>query len=420
MQLGPGIRRPRVALRMTRRHDLVKGLRAKYSLYQHFFPGMTMSEAPEKKKRSPVERLIVWGLIGVLLAVVFVEYRASKNFQAAYDYLDNMKPSEHPTLDDLKGQLSGASVSEKMQDDLGTDEVELSFFSFFKSDKYKLRLQLADIPKGADQELAAKLSAGGGTVVHFYQPDLLAQERNRKIEVPEVIDDELQQPTGQAGAGGGGGGGGGAVQQIAGLEDTDESVRPGDDGPEANGGGPGTGGGGGRPGGGRGRGGRRGGRGMSAIASNDEVKSKLNITDEQAAKIKELAEANQIDFASMRGKERSEIMATFAESRSKIEDGIKEIVDAEQFDTLQRMTWAQEGPMALAREAVVTKLGLTEDQVAALAKLREGMDFRNPPIDEMLSVLNDEQKTKWSGLIEGMEPPAPPESNRSARPALEE
>ena len=324
--------------------------------------------APAKKKRSPVERLIVWGLIGVLLVVVLIEYRASRNFNAA---LQTMEVMDHPTLDELKAQISGETVSEKQTDKTGTVEVEFGFLSLFKGDKYKLRVQLADIPKNGDKDLIAKLSAGGGTVANFYQPETLAEEKNRKIE-----------PSGEVSV---------LPHQVL-LHHLPTPSRP-----------------------------LSLGRGMSAIAANPAVVSKLNITDEQAEKIKQVAEANQMDFGSFQGRERSEIMAAFAESRTKIANGIKEVLDDEQFDTIQRMTWAQQGPMALAQDAVAAKIGLTEDQVAELAKILEGMDFRNPPVDEMLAVLNDEQKTKWAELIEGMEPPAPPEgAQRPSRPTIEE
>ena len=361
-----------------------------------------MSDAPEKKKRSPVERLIVWGLIGVLLVVMLIEYRASRNFNAASQTMSEM---QRPTLDELKGQISGETVSEPQTDKLGTSEVEFSFFSFFKADKYKLRVQLADIPKDGGEELIAKLSAGGGTVVDFYQPDALAEAQDHRATVSNPQEDDSSDDI-TAGTGGMGGGAGGAPDHGDG---SDAGAMAG----------------GGRPGGGGGNRRGRGNRGMSAIAANPEVRTKLNITDEQAEKIKTAAESNQFDFSSMRDMEPAEQKAAVTEYRAKIANGIKEVLDAEQFDTIQRMTWAQEGPRALVQASVATRIGLTEDQVAELAKIREGMDlmdwFRNPPVDEMLAILKDEQKTKWSELIEGMEPPAPPEGEqRPARPPIEE
>ncbi|MEP3482730.1 MAG: hypothetical protein ABJZ55_26030 [Fuerstiella sp.] len=133
-----------------------------------------MSEASQKKKRSPIERLIVWGLIAMLLVVVLIEYRASNNFNAAQEYLSEAverKPT--PTIDEMKARISGASIGQKQTDEFGTEEYELAFFSLFKSDTYKLRVQLLEIPTDSPE-----LAEGQRRIAEVYAPSVAEAVRN--------------------------------------------------------------------------------------------------------------------------------------------------------------------------------------------------------------------------------------------------
>lgn len=132
-----------------------------------------MSEASPKKKRSPAERLVVWGLIAVLLVVVLIEFRASTNFNAAQEYLsDAVERHPTPTIDEVKSKISGASVGPKETDKLGTDEYEFAFFSLFKSDTYKLRVQLLELPSDGPQP-----AEGERRIVEVYVPAIAEEVR---------------------------------------------------------------------------------------------------------------------------------------------------------------------------------------------------------------------------------------------------
>lgn len=137
-----------------------------------------MSETSQKKQRSPIERLIVWGLIATLLVVVFIEYRASTNFNAAQAYLsDAVERQPGPTLDEVKSKISGASVGPKLTDKFGTDEYEFAFFSLFKSDTYKLRVQLLEIPADGPEP-----AEGERRVVEVYVPSVAEEVRKEHAD----------------------------------------------------------------------------------------------------------------------------------------------------------------------------------------------------------------------------------------------
>ena len=321
----------------------------------------------EKKKRSPVERMIVWGLIAAMLVVVVIEYRASTNFNAAQNYLMEVDV-KRPTLDEVKSELSGANFSEKRVDKVGTDEYEISFTSLFKANDYKLRIYMMEQSE-ADGDLAEGDRRVGG---HY-----------GLMEVEDVVKEQQNQ-----------------------ITDDSSTYQADGDGEHAGGAGPGLRGPGSRgSGGGFGR--RRVSRGILGLITNSHVKTQLAVTDEQFKKIKEVATANKLDRAGLRDMEPVARMAAMKEYQTSVENGGREVLEADQFEAVEKMVWVQDGPLAFVRDAVVNRLGLTEDQVTELSKIREGIEFDNPPVDEMMSVLNDEQKTKWESLVESVEmPPA--------------
>ena len=175
-----------------------------------------MSEASQKKKRSPVERLIVWGLIALLLVVVLIEYRASTNFNAAQAYLSeavDRRPT--PTIDEVKSKVSGASVGPKETDKLGTDEYEFAFFSLFKSDTYKLRVQMLESPTDGPEP-----AEGERRIAEVYVPAVA--ESVRKEHADFIVNTPHAPPLPDNGSGGGGAedGGGSNPEGQAGPDST--------------------------------------------------------------------------------------------------------------------------------------------------------------------------------------------------------
>lgn len=182
-----------------------------------------MSEASQEKKRSPVERLVVWGLIVGLLVVVLIEYRASNNFNAAQEYLsDAVERQPSPTLNEVKAKISGASMGAKQTDKFGTDEYEFAFFSLFKSDTYKLRVQLLELP--ADK---SELADGERRIAEVYVPSVA--EAVRKEHEEFIVNTPHDLPDADDGTGSGeasGGFGGEPPSESTNDADGEEKESP--------------------------------------------------------------------------------------------------------------------------------------------------------------------------------------------------
>lgn len=366
----------------------------------------------DKKKRSPIERIIVWGVIGLMLAIVAVEYNAKTKYDKAFAASEKMKT---PTIGEFKAAVAGETVGEVKEGQYKSEEVPITFFSLFKDYRLMARLRNAEEGTPVDDRI----------VDVFYTPVALADEQKNRTIVPTDATGDVELPTSPMGAAAGGGGGrskgdGGGDAGEDGEHGGDDEGGQTSDSPQASAqganGGPGAGAGGGGPrgpggggpGGGRGGRGGRAPRGMPGIAMNEDIQSKLKLTAEQVEKIGEVVDANRMDFGAMQGMEREAMVAAFMKSRTDTEAGIKEVVDAEQFESLQKMTWVQEGAMAMFRKEVAEAVGLTEEQTGKLADIRANMGRGAPPTDEVMEILTDEQKTAWDKLIEGVEaPPAP-------------
>lgn len=154
-----------------------------------------MSDAP-KKTRSPVERIIVWGLILLMLVVVGIEYRAKTNYDKALNVFSEMGK---PTFGELKAAVSGATVGEPQENDFKVLEVPFKFFSFFKD--YRMMAQLSDAAEGTAMD--------DRKVAEFYTPVALEDEQDKAQIIPVVVPEGgatlPSPPSGGAGAGGGSG-----------------------------------------------------------------------------------------------------------------------------------------------------------------------------------------------------------------------
>ncbi|MDB4614242.1 hypothetical protein OAH18_00990 [bacterium] len=157
-----------------------------------------MSDAP-KKTRSPVERIIVWGLIGLMLLVVGIEYRAKTNYDKAFGILAELGT---PTLGELKTKISGATIGEPNSiEKFKMTEVPFKFFSIFKD--YRM---VAQVPGLVDDTPALD----DRKVSEFYTPEALADEQDKAQIIPASIPEGgAALPSDPAGGGMGGGGGGG-------------------------------------------------------------------------------------------------------------------------------------------------------------------------------------------------------------------
>lgn len=105
-----------------------------------------MNKPPEasngKKSRSPIERLIVWGIIAIALGIVFIEFRAQKGYTATMEALSNAYDSatKRLPLTEVEALMSGGpSKAVKLEDDSKTHYV-YSWFSIFKGKDYVLNV----------------------------------------------------------------------------------------------------------------------------------------------------------------------------------------------------------------------------------------------------------------------------------------
>ena len=374
-------------------------------------------ERETPKGRSPVERLIVWSLIGVLVVVVGIE-AASKNgydktFAAVQDRFINKEGMNR--LSDLRPDISGwpsekESDGQKVGGTAANKVIALKWFSFFKH--YEIQLTVE-----ASEEDPALIS--------YATPD--AAE-------PEPI--KTAGGSGEDVAAGGGMDGYGGSPTAAMPGGGFSPGGPGGFGAPG-GGGPGGGG----PGGGGPGGGQRGGRGrpspgLLGDVEQEWVQAELGMTEDQLAKLPEIVASIRPDFSTLQSLPEEERRAAFlgmnSEMEAKGEAAAKEILDDEQFARARELMFQRLGSEAFAREDVATELGLDESQKKQVADLmaelqgaeralgfrvsREERDEAKGPWKALLQdVLSDEQTGKWEALL-GAPPEKGPEPEPPARP----
>ena len=110
-----------------------------------------VDEPSDKPPRNPVERVIVWGLIGVLLVVMGIEARAQRGyamslnaFQTAFSDGEEVEI----TLNDARRLMALGPAEVKAPDEHGPyhyyDYYRFSWFSLFKSGDYEITLKVTD------------------------------------------------------------------------------------------------------------------------------------------------------------------------------------------------------------------------------------------------------------------------------------
>lgn len=105
-----------------------------------------VNEPSEKPPRSPVERVIVWGGIGLLLVIVLIEARAQRGYATSLSevqaaLVDN--ELAEITLDEAR-ELFALAPSETVEksDSVYLRHHRFSWFSFFKSGQYEITLDV--------------------------------------------------------------------------------------------------------------------------------------------------------------------------------------------------------------------------------------------------------------------------------------
>lgn len=204
--------------------------------------------------------------------------------------------------------------------------------------------------------------------------------------------------------------------------------------------GPPPGGGFGPPGRGGGPGGGPGG-GIGMLLRSDEVRSELELLDDQVQQLREIEEEMRNKIRSeMGGRFRDggrpdfeEMRARFDELRAEVEGRIAEVLTTQQMERLRQIDTQQQldrgGARSLMGGPLADKLGLTDEQKAELrdkareiqAEMQEKMAAaRAEARDKLLEVLTSEQRAKLDELtgapFEMSDPPfGPPGFDRGGR-----
>lgn len=106
----------------------------------------TSNEPAEKPARNPVERVIVWGGIGLLLAVAGIEARAQRGYGMSLDavqaaFADNEEVEMN--LDEARKLMALAPAETNDSESSGLfDYYRFSWLSLFKSGEYEITLKV--------------------------------------------------------------------------------------------------------------------------------------------------------------------------------------------------------------------------------------------------------------------------------------
>lgn len=303
---------------------------------------MSSADAPEtpvdasgKKKRSPVERVIVWGLIILLIVAVGFEWRGQKGYseslQKLEDSLDDARTTGNGVpLADAKGMVS-MSPSISAPQDGDPPEVAVSwftFFSFMPNRKYEIYLELdkkaedaivIGIATAAMKDLEAEMAGGEGGGGNVVLP--ATDDTEGGSGPPPGAGGDGPPP----GAGGGGPPGGGPPGGNAGAG---RPQRPGGSGA------PGGAGGGGQPGGG--------GRnamdlGIVGKLEQESIRTDLGLNEDQAKQIDDLVQNAKQQVSDLRsaGMRAAEIPAVMQGFKTEWTGKLKEILSEEQMQKLE-------------------------------------------------------------------------------------
>lgn len=348
--------------------------------------------------RSPIERAIVWTLILGLCGLLGFEYFALNGYNSTLKALAKIRedPEVLVPLSEVRKSMITGSPSETKIKKFGTEKLELKWMSFFK--EYQINLTLA-----SDED--------DPNVLGYTTPN--APEDTPKFSgetsMPEDGSDtsggmDMSMPSGMGGGGGGGehdgppGGAGGAA-------------------------GPGRGG----PGGGAGaqRGGRRQAPGLLGELQQEWVQAELGMTAEQTEKLPEIGRSafSGVDFSSFQSMTEEERQAARQKLTEKLESGIKELLDEEQFDRARQLMFQRMGPAAFARADVAAELELDDSQKKQVEELAPQLrpqrggspEDGNVARSLLLEMLTEEQAGKWEAM-KGAPPENRPEENSQARP----
>lgn len=100
------------------------------------------ADSASSKKRNPLERLLVWGGILILLGVVLIEYRAKQNYDATVSALQKVANGMRDIpIDEARNLMVGYSQTEgPVPNEQGLNMYHYQWFSLLKSGTYQITL----------------------------------------------------------------------------------------------------------------------------------------------------------------------------------------------------------------------------------------------------------------------------------------
>ena len=353
-------------------------------------PAVAVSQTPTppgKKPRNPVERVIVWGGIAVMLGIVAFEGVHKYGYDSTVSRMRKMVSEDtekYMKLSEVRALIAGLPTEVKSPHERKAyNKLDLKWPSLFKD----YRVQLV-VEREGDDPLVAGFSTPGGI-------DPAEEAANR--EAPPSSDEahaSTPPPSLSSMAPMGGPGGRGPGRPGA-------TSRPGGEAA----GGPGA-----APGGGAPRG-----RGLIAIAQREEVVAELKLTEEQTAKLTELQAAARGGFQSLQAVPEAERPAAMKAMREEQEKSVSDVLDAPQFTRLLQLTWREIGLASVERDDVAKELGLSDEQREKLLPIladrqsgqralreappEEAAQKRKAWDDQLRAVLTEDQAKQWEELL---------------------
>lgn len=100
------------------------------------------TDSGSSHKRNPLERILVWGGITVLIVIVAIEYRAKQNYDASVSALQEVANGVRDvSIDEARQLMIGFSHKEGPRpNDQGLNTYHYQWFSLFKGGTYQLTL----------------------------------------------------------------------------------------------------------------------------------------------------------------------------------------------------------------------------------------------------------------------------------------
>ncbi len=168
--------------------------------------------APIAKKRNPVERVIVWTLIGLMLALVALEGRAQQGHtNTVRAMIEIVDEGDGLTVDQLEGCLKLFPVTSGPTSTATGDVYKYKWFSLLRSDVYELQVRVST---GKDD---IRFVSGFGSP----DPDNDMKVMMEAVKIPESA--ARDEPAAGDDDMGGGFPGGVDIQQDGGASKTDDA-----------------------------------------------------------------------------------------------------------------------------------------------------------------------------------------------------